>query len=334
MKFNNPLDDFSVVVQGKVFGKAGNVNEEHLTDKCIKSIRALLPNAEIIISTWEGTDVSYLKCDKVVFSRDPGAIAFSDLYPNHFNNNNRQIVSTCNGLKAATRTYAIKMRGDCMLLNTSFFDYFLKEYPRSTKYRFLKERIVIPTKYSRNPRRIAMLFHPSDLFQMGLLEDLVDLWAIPLQPEPEMTRGVAANKRIINHSLQGNHYRMKMGSEQYLWYAFVKQKGLDLELKYFSQLPVSKIFKAEFSIINNFVIADASQIGVLLPKKIIDDYDDKDLYTHQEWLNLSKKYGRSKISKFEELLLISQVYINNWKMIGRRIIGFIKRRSKRFIKRK
>jgi hypothetical protein len=325
MSFSN---DYSVVIQGRVFGKPGDVSSEQLTMHCITSVRKHLPDCEIILSTWEGTDVSHLNFDKIVFSHDPGGVPFTDLHPNFLNNNNRQIVSTFNGLKAATKKYAIKMRGDCLLTSTDFKNYF-KEYPRSSQFKFLKQRVVIPTLYSRNPRRIAMLFHPSDLFQVGLLEDLMDLWDIPLQPEPQMTRGVPAEKRIINHSLKGYFYRMKMGSEQYIWYACAKKHGLDLELKYYSQLPLKKIRDSEFSLINNFVVADSADIGVQLPARIADNHLDYDLYTHEEWLNLAQRYASTTTPKIDEMVLIAQVYANNWRNISSRGFNKVIRDSKK-----
>jgi hypothetical protein len=323
----NSSNDFSVVIQGKIFGKPGEDASEQLTMKCILSVKAHLPNAEIILSTWEGTDVSHLGFDKVVFSKDPGAIPFTDLNPSYLNNNNRQIVSTINGLRASSKKYAIKMRGDCLITSTDFMN-FLAEYPRSSKFKFLKQRIVIPTLYSRNPRRIAMLFHPSDIFQVGLLEDLISLWDIPMQPEPETTRGVPASKRILNHSLAGNFFRMKMGSEQYIWYSCAKKHGLDLELKYFSQLPLSKIRNSEFSVINNFLIADSDQIGVQLPAKLLSQRFDYDLYTHSEWIKLSNRYAYTTTPKLDELELIARVYVNNWRNISSRAFNKITRDSR------
>lgn len=318
MESEDILDDFSVVVQGKILGKPEDNFKEQLTLRCIESVRNVLPNAEIIISTWENSDISHLKYDKVVFSKDPGAILYNDDIPGFYNNNNRQIVSTFNGLKAVTKKYAIKMRGDCQLTNTLFVN-FLKEYPRSQKYKFLKQRILIPTKYSRNPRRIALLFHPSDIFQVGLSEDLLDLWNIPLQPEPQMTRAVAANKRIINDSLPGPSFKMKMCAEQYIWYAYSLKQGLDLELKYFSQIPASKILKSEFSIINNLIIVEAEQIGLLYPQKFIK-HKFKDLYTHEEWKHLCNRYCVKGANKLFETSLIMQVHANNIKTIALKVV--------------
>jgi hypothetical protein len=304
----NSFNDLSVVIQGRILGSPGEPYEKQLTLQCIVSIRNFLPGAEIILSTWEGSDTSHLEYDKVVFSVDPGGTAYHIHDPKFLNNNNRQIVSTYNGLKAATGKYAVKMRGDCSFLGTDFLDY-LKPYPRADKYRFFKEKVIILTQFSRNPRRIPQLIHPSDLVQIGLLEDLLNLWNIPLQPEPQTTRAFPLEKRIINNSLENSFYRMKFGSEQYIWYAFCKKNGLDLELKHFGHIPASKILASEGSIINNFVIVEPQKLGLLLPKRFVY-YPFKDLYTHKEWSDLNEKYAEG-VSAFFEWKLIGKVYLTN-----------------------
>jgi hypothetical protein len=308
MENQHILNNLSVVIQGKVFGIPGDDYKKQLTLQCIESIREHLPDAEIILSTWEGSDISHLSYDKVVFSDDPGATAYHIHDPSFFNNNNRQIVSTYNGLKAATKKYVIKMRGDCQITYTGFIDY-LKNFPRADQYRFFEERVITLTHFSRNPRRIPQLIHPSDIFQVGLLTDLLDLWDIPLQPEPETTRAFPIEKRIINNSLENSFYRMKFGSEQYIWYAFCKKKGLDMELKHFGDIPVDKILKSDMSIINNFVIADAENVGVMMPERFIK-YPFNDLYTQEEWIKLSQKYAQG-VSWTFKLGLITQVYTTN-----------------------
>jgi hypothetical protein len=310
------LNDLSVVVQGKIFGSPDDPYEKQLTHQCLESIRNFIPGAEIILSTWIGSNVSHLSFDKIVFNDDPGATAYHIHDPAFLNNNNRQIVSTINGLNAATKKYAIKMRGDCRLTGTGFIDFF-EWYPRSDKLKFFKKRIVIPTQFSRNPRRIPQLIHPSDVLQIGLTEDLQALWSIPLQPEPETTRAFPIEKRIINNSLESSFYRMKFGSEQYIWYAFCKKHGLDLELKHFGDLPVAKIASSEMSIMNNFVIVEPEKLGVLLPKRF-HFYPFNDLYTHEEWLRLSEKYAAG-VSRSYKLALIARVYLTNVLLIFKRV---------------
>ena len=70
--------DISVVVQGAV-----NKNE---TPKCLKSIRKFLPNAEIILSTWEGSDTKNLDYDILVLNKDPKAEPIKEIEKKKNNN--------------------------------------------------------------------------------------------------------------------------------------------------------------------------------------------------------------------------------------------------------
>jgi hypothetical protein len=72
--------DISVVVQGPIH------KQDNLTKRVLESVRTHLPNAELILSTWKGSDVDGLDCDVLLLNDDPGAI-------NGYNVN-RQIVST------------------------------------------------------------------------------------------------------------------------------------------------------------------------------------------------------------------------------------------------
>lgn len=279
--------DFSVIIQGPISGKKDDSPEKQQTLQCIKNIREKLPEAEIIISTWIGEDADYLDFDKIVYNEDPGAITYNDFeLKNVYNNNNRQIVSTFNGLKLATRKYAIKMRADLRIESTNFFNYFGK-YKAYNKYNFFNQKILISTYFSRNPEKLPLLYHISDLFQIGLTEDLQNLWNIDLQPEPETTRAFPYSKKIWNDPFRHNKYKMKYASEQYIWFAFTKKKGLDLSLKYFSEIPFRLIGKSTISIVDNFVILSPEQIGLKLPERLV--HGEKKLYTFKQWLNMYEK---------------------------------------------
>ena len=100
--------DISVVVQGAI-------NSE-VTPKCLESIRKYLPEAEIILSTWEGSDVVRLDYDKLILNKDPGG-ADCSRDGKGINNCNRELVSTFEGLKLANRKYALKIRSDIVFIN-------------------------------------------------------------------------------------------------------------------------------------------------------------------------------------------------------------------------
>lgn len=313
--------DFSIIIQGPIIGKKNDPIEKQLSQKCIKSIRQNLPGAEIIISTWIGEDANHLDYDKIIFSEDPGAITYNDFeLKNVYNNNNRQIVSTYNGLRLATRKYAVKMRADFQIENTSFFN-FIGKYTNFNRYPFFKHKIIVPTYFSRNPEKAPLLYHISDLFQVGLTEDLLNLWEINIQPEPETTRALPYSKKIWNDPFNHNKYKMKYASEQYIWFAFAKKMNLDLSLKYFCQVPLRLISKSTISVIDNFIILSPEQIGLIIPEKLV--HGEKKLYTFKEWSNLYDEICVKK-SKLRILKLIFRVKIISFNYVFRNFVKSIK----------
>ncbi len=52
--------DISVVVQGPIFGRPGDDYEKQITLHCLESIKKVLPESEIILSTWKGSEYRHL----------------------------------------------------------------------------------------------------------------------------------------------------------------------------------------------------------------------------------------------------------------------------------
>lgn len=96
--------DITVVVQGPIIGKPDDSFEEKHTQICLQSIRKYLPKAEIVLSTWEGSDVRGLDYDVLIENKDPGKSMMGDFSINCF----RQIVSSINGLKNAILNMLLK----------------------------------------------------------------------------------------------------------------------------------------------------------------------------------------------------------------------------------
>jgi hypothetical protein len=105
--------EVSVVVQGPVVGGPSDAPERRRTQLALASVRAAYPACEIVFSTWKGAQTGGLIYDRLVLNDDPGAVSQNDTtLRDVFNNLNRQIVSTRNGLAATTRRHAIKLRSD------------------------------------------------------------------------------------------------------------------------------------------------------------------------------------------------------------------------------
>jgi hypothetical protein len=274
----------SVVVQGPV-------TAEGSTQSCLMSVRQHLPGAEIVLSTWQGADTAGLDFDTLVQSEDPGALVCHRRLPNLYNLN-RQILSTREGLKAATRRYAAKLRSDLVLTGTGFLNY-QQRYPRrDTELRIFRERVVNCTVYAQNPRRHQPTpFHPGDWFFFGLRDDLLELWDIPLAPEPETSRWFAERPRPQPDRYP--HLLHRFFPEQYLWLCLM-QRHAAAGLEHSWDLTEQNLEQTERSFANNLILLEPERIGIRSLKHRLRLDAWANLYSHGEWQRLYARYCDSE----------------------------------------
>jgi hypothetical protein len=253
--------DVSVVVQGAI---------NALTPAVLASVREHFPGAELILSTWEGSDVAGLDTDVTpILNRDPGPID-SPTRPNA-NNVNRMVVSTQAGLAKASRPIAVKLRTDTRLAGPDCLEAFARSTSlvRPRHYRVFTERVVVGQRFTRNPIRSAFTHHPSDIIQVGLTEDLRLLWS-------------AKNADPSNSA-----------PEQYVWLECLKEAGVPVGADP-PALTWRNIFRSEAALMANFVVAD---LGVQLPEKLLrrdlphDWTRTEDCYSPAESVALSWIYS-------------------------------------------
>lgn len=279
--------DISVVVQGPIVGRPDDPYQARLTQRCIDSIRRHLSGAELVISTWEGADLQGLNYDVAVFSPDPGGHIFHS-ERKFYNNVNRQIASTLAGLKCASRKYCMKIRSDMELLGPDLLQYFGKFPARNSELSLLRERVLVSTDYSRNPRRIFPYpFHPSDWFCFGYLEDVLDIWDIQLADEPRMSR-------YFEHAPRPQpdlypHFLNRYFPEQFIWVSFLR-KHREVDFDFYADNRESVLESSEKSLAANLVLLSPEQLGIKFLKYDVKIEDRVSLYTHGEWQRLYKKY--------------------------------------------
>ncbi len=275
--------DISVVVQGAI-------NYEY-TRRVLKSIRKYLPHAEIILSTWKNSDVVGLDYDILVENTDPGApILFRGTKQYH--NLNRQIVSTLNGIKRATRKYVLKTRTDIEFTSANFLKYFDRFKKRSEDCKILKKRVLICNYYARLAK--VFPFHISDWVFFGLKEDVQNIWDIPLAPEPEYTEWFYHHQLQPNHLDKGeySYFRHRYCAEQYIWSEFLKKNGVKLKFDHMFDITDENIKLTELSFANNLVILSMQQFGINFLKFF--SYEVVDIYTFPHWETLYRKYIEKK----------------------------------------
>ncbi len=244
--------DITVVVQGAY--------SSNITNKCIDSIRRVLPNAEIIFSTWVGTAVEGLEIDVLLLNQDPGGCKAGS---NFTCNVNRMILSTQEGCRKASRNYILKIRSDVLLDSGDFLNIYNKSLQRREDCRLFSNRVVCSSyffkKYvqSSDGRIMPVPFHIGDWAQFGLAEDIRLLYEIPLVKESDFSRYFLNCKK---NTLKTNIYEPlhRLTPEQYLLSSCVSKIYPDFKLKDLLDYSSRNIAFYEDIVVNNFIILDPS----------------------------------------------------------------------------
>lgn len=262
-------DDISVIVQGAINSKN--------TLSCLKRIRKYLPASEIILSTWEGSDVSTLSglYDKLILNTDPGAVLREEnVYGKIFNNLNRQLLSTQAGLKLATRKYSLKFRTDLILTSNKFLKYFDSFPCRTQDYKLFEHKILTSALFSKfylyydrkEKRWVNVPFHISDWWLFGLTNDLKTYFLdTKLVEEPEFTTyfNLTENKNKITPY---GEIKSKFAPEQYFGYSCFSRNFDDIFMQDAADYSEKTELQSRKCIINNFIILQYKQSGIYLNK--------------------------------------------------------------------
>lgn len=268
----------SVVIQGPTCRGSQPGSAMDLGLRAVQSIRTHLPQAEIIISTWQNDSVEGLGDCTVVRSADPGGMPDIN---GHINNLNRQLVSTRAGILAATRPYVLKFRADHALVSSKIAT--LGEFDASTpvERRLFSRPLTITNLYVRKATRYPFLFHPSDLVQFGCRDDLLSIWEgelftfedIFLRPDEKMP---------FLSSLAG-YTNMRYVPEQSLLLRVLQQRGLAYDFPYMSYVSKPSLELWETLLASNFVLFDWQNSGVVFPTRFTAaTYAHDTVYTEQD----------------------------------------------------
>lgn len=286
MKINNiDTQDISVVVQGAI----DKIN----TPLCLSSIRKILPGAEIILSTWEGSDVDDLDYDIIIFNKDPGK---DPGFKQRTLNFGRQIYSTVNGIKKSSKKYVLKTRSDIVFNDNNFIKYFDKFNKYEDKYKVFKSRIIIPSYHTRSSDSIY-LFHPSDWCHFGYREDVLNLFDIDLPNIRNNTylknHHPAKSKNLLVDQFS-NYVYTKYYGEQYIFVSCLLKNNKSISFKDYTDITIKSKNLSDHFIINNFVVLDYNKNFNITFKKYIIKKEDitnqHKILNHYDYLLLYKKF--------------------------------------------
>jgi glycosyltransferase involved in cell wall biosynthesis len=275
--------DVSFVLQGPV-DRAGR----GATARACEAIRAHFPGAEIVISTWAGTDASGLDCDAVVESEDPGAVG-----PNTFNpNTNRQIVSSLAGVRAATRPLVAKVRSDMLFTSDALLSHWRRWEERSDELRLFEHRLLVPNTFTRRPSYLSPYpLHPSDWSYFGTRGDLELLLDVPHMRLKESQKD-RKPEGLLDLWHPGRN-QPTYTPEQWIWAQAMRKADPSVGLRHVFDLTPETLRMTELSFANNLAVLDTyTQYGIWCPKYAWPNrlFDDVSLVQHRDWLELYERY--------------------------------------------
>lgn len=239
-------NEISIVLQGPIY--------KNITSRVCKRMREIFPEAEIILSTWEGECLSNLVFDILVENKDPGGTPLMlDNSLKKTNNVDRMILSSKNGIKKATRKYTLRWRTDCLLKNDNFLKFFDKYDKRCPEWKIFQKRVLV--HYPTLPYVYPL--GPTDISCFGLTEDVLIYWDLPLQSEEDATYFI---KHPYPKNLLINIQKVapKRGAEMYVWYNVLKK----FENKY-EEIPSKFGFDFNFDILRISELTIANNLQVL-----------------------------------------------------------------------
>ncbi len=294
--------DVSVIIQGPIIGGSRTEAAGQFTRRCIESVRQSLPGAEIVLSTYRGGEVQGLRHDVLVENDDPGALLQNDAL-HIWNNVNRQIVTTRNGLRAASRRFALKVRSDLLLEGSEWLSHFGAYPHRCDRWRIFDERLINCSVYARNPRSLCWFpFHPGDWLFFGLRDDMIRLWDIPLAPEPETSRWFEHRPRPTPDAVPTNLCRYV--PEQYIWTAFLRKYGT-LDFEHSHDYAHEAVELTELTCANNLILLEPRQLKMRCLAHRVTWRDWITLYGHTDWLLMYARYcgqsGKRLLSRRQQV---------------------------------
>lgn len=279
--------DISVVVQG-------TINEKE-TPKTLKSIRKYLPKAQIILSCWKDSDICGLDYDILVLNNDPGAVLVQEVKRRKmFNNMNRQLLSTKEGLKKADRKYVMKLRSDLILTSDKFLNYFDEFQIRGDNYNLFKRKILTSTLFTRYnikcgncAKRVDMPFHISDWWFFGLKEDMETYFKdSELVKEPEFTKYFSLDENKNKNNPYGK-MKFKFAPEQYFAYSCFNRNFKDIYMEDAADFSDELMEKFRQCLVNNFIVLEFEQSGIYLNKY---PYSKNEKFSGDQYIGLYNFY--------------------------------------------
>ncbi len=337
--------EITVIIKGLILGKPSDKYKYRWTYRSIESIRKCLPKSKIILSTWEGSDISGLNVDETILNKDPGKLemwSYDKKKVSHISINN-QIITSQKGLEKVNTKYTLIIRGDMLLTGNRFIKYFEK-YNKNKSEGYLENKIVVlPTynikrilKYKNFFNRFDWIvfdkyyFDICDWVYFGLTKDLENIFSIPLVNKDNLLGQILDGYSLVEENLS---------PEQYVWVNFLK-KYEEIDTSHITYFSEERDNKSEESYAKDTIMISANKFNVKSFKYPASAYGarpwlSRGFYTMSDYNEIHNKYNQYKIfyisNYFEDIFYFLQLYLRFFmRKYGGRVYKFIINIIRRF----
>lgn len=229
----------------------------------LSSIRKFFPGAEVILVLWNDDTFRGLETvDKTIYIKAPGACVF-DESNRLYNNLNRILIASFEGVKASTRKYIFRLRSDLIFKNSDFLKLNFAFLVRDRRFTLFKEKIIVCDTFSisadlKSKKRQLQLFHLSDWLQFGLSEDIKNFFDLKIVEEPSFSQYFT--KKYKTDIFPNRLWRMS--PEQYFLSENCRKIYPNLNYKTYLDTNQANVELSERFIINNFFVYSLKELGM------------------------------------------------------------------------
>lgn len=270
----------------------------------VAKTREALPNATIILSTWDTLQLperydsaAKLGVDQLIVNADPGGLPNIKFGYDAPNNVNRQIVSTQAGLANATTDYALKLRTDSYLVNDNllqFYRYYTEQVTsHSQRQKMGYSPIAVPSFFTIDPSMFEhMAFHISDWAQFGKTERLQAFWSVPLMSKDNATY-FESHAQDVDAKFADNAFRTRLAVEQHIASHYANTIGYSDTPSYYNELNEQILAAHNAFLASEVIVLDMSDYGLRLPKyqwTLTDAFMAMNCISHDDWYQLFYQY--------------------------------------------
>jgi hypothetical protein len=187
--------------------------------------------------------------------------------------------------------------------NANFIDRWSAFTPAHPEMLCFSKPVAIISLGCNDPLRTTGLFHCSDFFYFGLKEDLLLYWDVEEKVRNENNRTLTLTEKFLHP-----HYGLsfsRLASEQELLIKFIQNKyNKKFKMDFCDEFSQELLSLSECILLNNFILLDADEAGVVVPERISKISKLDHHYIPSELATIAVGYKQNLQSRYIRSIII------------------------------